>query len=287
MRNAALIASALLAACAPTLPASHPVRLPFRLVDGLTGAAMSTDDLLTRLRHTQLVIVGEEHPNPSHHGAQTELVELGLTIQPELALGLEMVPISRQPALDRWREDGNDAALVAALHWEQTWGYPFGLYQPALARVRQAHGPVYALNAEAQLARKIARQGLGALDDTTRANLPVLMPGPPSHRAFFNEAMAHNPHHLDDAALERYYTAQLLWDETMAQRAAEILLAPSASRLLVVLAGAGHARRDAVAERAQRRGVTSVLTVLPVTDKELAAALADHQSDVLWVIRRR
>ena len=288
MRNAAIIASALCwAACAPTLPASHPITLPHRLVDGQTGAALSTAELQARLAVAELVIVGEEHPNPHHHGAQQELVELALLAQPELALGLEMVAIPKQPVLDRWFVDGNEAELLRALDWQHSWGYPFGLYAPTLNVVRRAERPVYALNALSSLARQVARQGVASLDEATRAALPELVPGPPSHRAFFKEAMSHGGHHVDDATLERYYTAQLVWDETMAARSAQILRSPSPPRLLVVLAGAGHARRDAVAQRAQRRGVTKVVTVLPVTEKELAAALAEHQSDVLWVMRRR
>jgi len=279
-----ILGALLLTACAPTL-ATRPVSLPHRLVDGQTGAAMDPSELRARIATAQLVVVGEEHPNPHHHGAQRELVELALQLQPSLALGLEMVAVPRQPILDRWLTDGNDAALVAGLDWEHTWGFPFGLYQPMMDAVRKAHRPVYALNALSSLARKISRKGLSALDDAERASLPELVPGPESHRAFFKDAMSGHGHILDEPTLERYYTAQLLWDETMAARAAEIVKA--GTPLLVVLAGAGHARRDAVAQRAQRRGVAPTLTVLPVTEKDLPRALADHQSDVLWVIRRR
>ena len=49
--------------------------LPFAIVDGHTGRAVSTEAFWAALAGAQAVCVGEEHPNPHHHWAQLQVVE--------------------------------------------------------------------------------------------------------------------------------------------------------------------------------------------------------------------
>jgi uncharacterized iron-regulated protein len=78
---------------------------------------------------------------------------------------------------------------------------------------------------------------------------------------------------MDDAMLERFYTAQVVWDETMAEAVAETLTAPGAPRRIVVLAGDMHVREGlGIPDRAARRGATPYRIVLPVAaDEDLRA----------------
>ncbi|MEL7237978.1 MAG: ChaN family lipoprotein [Planctomycetota bacterium] len=88
---------------------------------------------------------------------------------------------------------------------------------------------------------------------------------------------------------DNFYTAQLLWDETMAQRVAEVMNAPDAPKTMVVLAGSGHIRYGfGIPQRAARRGAEPYQTVLPVLldhlDVPLANLAADNIADYLWVM---
>lgn len=102
------------------------------------------------------------------------------------------------------------------------------------------------------------------------------------------EAFAQHPHgKFDEAKFERFYAAQLVWDETMAQHVAEALKAPGAPARIVVVAGEGHTRSFAIPDRAARRGASPYLTVLPVFDEDEADARRDRVADVLWVLKTR
>jgi uncharacterized iron-regulated protein len=92
----------------------------------------------------------------------------------------------------------------------------------------------------------------------------------------------------DRSRAERIYTAQVLWDETMADAAAA-WLGGGARRQLVILAGSGHCHESAIVRRLERRGVGEVMSVRPLIDRgdgELPGLLARPQNDFLFVMTR-
>jgi len=79
-----------------------------------------------------------------------------------------------------------------------------------------------------------------------------------------------NPHHdaphqgMGNAA-ERYYTAQVIWDETMAESAAAWL--SDETRQIMVIAGNGHCHQSAIPSRVKRRKPeATTLSILLQTD---------------------
>ena len=81
-----------------------------------------------------------------------------------------------------------------------------------------------------------------------------------THRARFDRLMANHPggSELDP---DKFYAAQVVWDETMAQNAAGWVAAHAPQRQLVVLAGSAHCRREAIPARVERRVTTRVANV--------------------------
>jgi uncharacterized iron-regulated protein len=92
------------------------------------------------------------------------------------------------------------------------------------------------------------------------------------------------------AAGERMYTAQVLWDETMADGASRWLAGsgtPAGRRQIVILAGNGHCHESAVIRRIERRGVKAAVSVRPIIDGgegEVAGLLAAPENDYLFVM---
>ena len=93
------------------------------------------------------------------------------------------------------------------------------------------------------------------------------------------------------AAAERIYTAQVLWDESMAEGATAWLKAESgagqARRQIVILAGNGHCHESAIVRRIERRGVSAAVSVRPIIDDgegNVAALLAAPENDYLFVM---
>ena len=266
--------------------AAEPIALPFHLVDGKSGAPVDDAAFGKRLGAARVVYVAEEHPNPHHHAAQLAVLERAYAIDPSVGLGLEMLPRTLQPALDAFVAGTTDeAAFLAAVDWQKTWGFPFGFYRPLLAFCRAHKLHAYALNAPRAITHTIAFDGQEALTAEQKQQLPKLEPGPSAHRELVREAFGGHPHgKFSDAKFERFYLAQLVWDETMADRAAAALAQPGAPRRLVVVAGEGHVRRFAIPDRAARRGAKPYLTIVPLFASDADDAQKDNVADLLWVL---
>jgi uncharacterized iron-regulated protein len=237
-----------------------------RIEDLEEGREVSFARMMTDLSSVRVVYVGEEHDDPVHHSAQLEILEALHDHDPSLALGVEMVQRPFQSALDAWvAGEGDEAALLEGIEWEERWGFDFALYRPLFDACRQRHIPMVALNAEKELTRAVARNGLDALDDEERARLPELDLSVSAHRDMIREALSGHPHMTPDF-FERMYAAQVVWDETMAERVASVLESPEAPQRMMVIAGSFHVRGGlGIPERAARRGATPYRIVSPVS----------------------
>ncbi|HZS38170.1 MAG TPA: ChaN family lipoprotein [Polyangia bacterium] len=266
--------------------AEEPIPLPHVVVDSSTGNPLDELELADRLRAARAIYVGEEHPNPHHHAVELEVLERAYAADPSLALGLEMLPRTMQAPLDNFVSGALDEdAFLAAVDWKKTWGYPWGFYRPLLVFCREHRLRAWALNAPRSLAHAVAQRGLDGLTPDEKRALPELVPGPEAHREFVREAFGAHPHgKFSGDQFERFYAAQLVWDETMADGVASALAAPDAPRRMVVVAGEGHVRRFAVPQRAARRGVAPFVTILPALDEDRADALKERAADLLWVL---
>ena len=95
-------------------------------------------------------------------------------------------------------------------------------------------------------------------------------------------------HEVNNAALERFYAAQVIWDETMAETVASTLDAHPELERMIVLAGAMHVTPAAIPDRAARRGAAPYAILRPATEAELPELVAAAQrgapsADVLFV----
>lgn len=274
--------------------------LPYAIVDGRTGRAVTEAELWTALGATRAVCVGEEHPNPHHHWAQLTIV--GAAVEKlagkKLALGMEMVQSPFQGVLDDWSARKIDeAALLSRTGWADRWGYDFALYRPILERARTGGMTLVALNAPRELVKAVARKGVGGLSPDEHARLPPLVLDDAQHRAWFDGVMAsmeaahgHGPSDAEAGPStgpdpENIYAAQVVWDESMAENARRWLGAGGDT--IVIIAGNGHCHDSAIVRRLARRGGGPVVSIRPIIDDgdgNVAAALAEGQNDYLFVM---
>jgi len=263
---------------------------PERLVDTRTGEEVSLDELRALLMEARVIYVGEQHDSARSHAMELLLMRILVSRDSHTAVGMEMFQTPFQGALDDW-VDGqlDEEALRRETEWDTRWGHDFSMYRPILERVRSRRIRLFALNAPRELTRSIAANGLAGLDDETRASLPEMDMGDQAHHDMVIEAMREHEG-VDDAALERMYQAQVLWDETMASRVAEIMNGEDAPSHLLVMAGEMHVRRGlGIPFRAARRGITSALTIISVEDEdqfdeELEAPEGEKAADLLWLV---
>lgn len=264
---------------APT-PAGSPERsqAPLQLRDGRTGAPLSAPEFTERLRLAQVVYAGERHNSRASHAAQLRVLEQVYALDPAVAVGIEMLPRTLQPQLDSYLDGRFDTAdFLAAVDWDHTWGFDFALYQPLFEFCKRHGLPMYALNAPRDLAKAVRQRGVIGLTASERSDLPsgYPWPAPEAHRIAIQHVFARHSFGDEDkrtpeerrTAFDRFYAAQLVWDESMAQGVVEILGRPHPPKRIVVLAGSGHVGRFAIPARAARRGIKAGLSIGPVDEK--------------------
>ena len=261
--------------------------------DGATGRALTFDDVLVRARASTVVIVGEQHDQASHHELERRVVASLAQSQPQLVVGLEMLTWNLQAPLGRYNEGDIDAdALAAAVDWPHAWGFPFDLYKPIFVDGHRAGARFLALNAPRDLVRAVRRKGVDGLAPDELRALPDLDLGDAQHRAWFKGIFAADGHPVSDSDVDSFYVAQVVWDESMADRTARAL--ESGAKQVVVIAGIGHvARGRGIPERVERRrpGAT-VLSIVPLSEvdaetvtSKLRAAVVDGEADVIAIPR--
>lgn len=234
------------------------------------GRKVGFDVLFTGTAKSALVCVGEQHDDRAHHRVQTEmlsrLAEQSDARDVKLALGMEMFRRHMQPALDAFYDGEIDAPELARVtHWDDEWGFDFGMYEPMLTLARARRVRIIGLNAPRALTRAVSRAGLAGLPEPVRESLPELVLDDAEHRKFFWAIMGfdggggHGHGHAMNP--ERFYAAQVIWDETMAEGASAWLSDPQPRQIMVV-AGNGHCHESAVPRRVARRQRREALSVL-------------------------
>jgi uncharacterized iron-regulated protein len=276
----------------------HPAPLSFSgdgafaFVDGHTGAALSVDDVVARVRAHRVVMVGEQHDQATHHEAQRRIIEMVGSGGPGVVVGLEMLTWDKQDALDRFNHGDVDVdGLADAVDWKKAWGFDFGLYAPLFATGKAAGARFVALNAPRALVRAVREKGVDGLPVDERARVPELDLGDALHRTWFEGIFSSSGHSMKPAELDGFYRAQVVWDESMADRAVRAV--KDGARQVVVIAGAGHvALGRGVPQRIERRlPGEAVLTFVPLqasaddVDAVIGKAIADGEADVLVVPR--
>jgi uncharacterized iron-regulated protein len=252
-----------LAACAaPVAPVADGLARPGAIFDATARRFVSEDEALARLAAARFVILGERHDHPEHHALQARLVRGLAAAGPPRALAFEMLPVDVADALAAAQaEPGADAERVRrAVAWDASGWPEFALYAPVFEAGLAAGWPLAAADLSRAALAALREGGLEALDPALRAELRLDAPSPePLRAAQAADIQAGHCGHLPERALPRMVDTQLARDAQLA-RALEAAATPAGA---VLVAGAGHARRDAgvpfwLARRAPGARVASV-----------------------------
>lgn len=233
--------------------------------------------LAARLAQKRVVMIGEVHDRYDHHLNQLELICRLHRRHPDLAIGLEFFQQPFQDPLDAYLERHIDTReMLIKTEYYNRWQFDYRLYAPILEFAREQGIPVVALNAPQEISSKVAREGISALSDAERAQLPAQLDhnNLPGYRKRLRAVFEQHPE-IQHMSFDKFVEAQLLWDETMAERAARYLKAHP-QRFLVVLAGDGHVIRSGIPARFARISGVEPVTVLQGQSKEIAPEDGDY-----------
>ncbi|MEA2119716.1 ChaN family lipoprotein [Halovibrio sp. HP20-50] len=245
--------------------------------------SLTNAELLPTAAQQQVVLLGEQHDDITHHRWQLHTLAGLHALRDEMVIGLEMLPRSAQPALDAWIAGGIDTdTLLAETRWEEVWGFEVSLYMPILEFARMAQIPLIALNIDPALRQRLVNEGWDSVSTEERHGISPPQPASEGYQARLAEVF--NQHAMGSAsdALERFVQAQLAWDVAMAQRLAE---ATQGGALAVGLMGLGHvAYNEGVAYQLDALGINDTLSLLPWQRRH--CELPDSTlADALYILR--
>jgi len=224
----------------------------FRLPE---GDLISFAELLENLEGTIVIFVGESHDQGTQHQNQLRILQGLQERGREVAVAMEMFERSQQPILDRWSQGLlTEEAFLKDVDWENTWGFDYSLYKGILDEVKGRRLKLLGLNVSRDLVRKVAEKGISGLSPEDRQKLPEMDLSDPYHRAYINRIYTgHRGGSAKD--FERFYEAQCLWDEGMAEALSDFLRSPEGKgKTVVVFAGNGHVVFDfGIPQRFYRR----------------------------------
>jgi uncharacterized iron-regulated protein len=254
---------------AATQPLSETTVLDLAAVRNLAG-------IVPRLAEKRVVFVGETHDQYAHHLAQLEIIRRLREQDPHLAIGMEAFQQPFQQVLDDYIAGNlSESELLRDSEYFRRWGQDYRLYAPILRYAREQGLPVIALTLPTELTDKVAREGFEALTEAQRAQLPDAIDR--SDKAYEQRLKKIFDRHPDSGrGFDVFLDVQLLWDEGMAQQAADWLTAHPDDRL-VILAGSGHlAWGSGIPQRLARRLPVDSAVVLNGWEGDLQPELADY-----------
>lgn len=246
----------MLALCAPFAWAqaiSSPVS-----VTTPTQVKLDPQTVLKQLETSKVIYLGETHDSEADHQAQLALLKALYEKNPKLAIGMEMFQRPFQPELDRYLAGtSTEEMLRESTEFDRRWGFPWKFYAPILAFAKAHQLPVIALNTPSEVTRKVARQGLNSLTTEEKRDIPPIAEirlAPDRYRDRLRNIFDSFHHGKgNNRGFERFFQAQVLWDETMADAISQFLQ-NNPDRQIIVLAGQGHVMYgDGIPNRVARR----------------------------------
>ncbi len=238
--------------------------------------ARDLDYVVSKVSTARVVYVGELHDDYSNHMTQLGIIRRLHAIHPDIAIGMEQFQQPFQKVLDQYISgELDEQELIRQSEWMERWKFDYRLYRPILSYAREQRIPVIALNVSSEIVSKVSKSGIEGLSDDDRKKVPEQIDY--SDKAYSERLRKiYDKHaHKGNQSFERFVQVQLLWDESMAKRAAEYMAANPKTQL-VVLAGVGHLMYGSgIPQRVSRRVKSKMAIILPGGDYEPLEGVGD------------
>jgi uncharacterized iron-regulated protein len=240
----------------------HP--LVGKVWDVSANTTISEATLNARLAGSRFVILGERHDNPDHHVLQAKLVRALVEAGRHPAVGFEMLSTDDTAAVARYlaRSPKDAAGLGDAVNWRRTGWPEWRFYQPIAQAALDGSLPIVATNLSRPATDAVRRNGLPGLGPALTTQLRLAEPSPETRTAMALEIREAHCGQVAEDMIARMVDIQWARDARMAASLARGGQRDGA----VLIAGAGHARRDRgvpvhLARQAPGAGIASVAFV--------------------------
>jgi uncharacterized iron-regulated protein len=225
-------------------PLGHDHPLVGRIWDVRAGEFIDSATLVDRLRRGQFVLLGEKHDNPDHHRLQAWLLGALIAAGRRPAVGFEMFTVDDAPAIAHQLaiQPTDAAGLAEVLNWQRSGWPDWAMYRPIAEAALRAKLPIIATNLAPAVARSLGHSGAAALDAAFATRHGLNRPLPTEMQAAMAEEIREA--HCGYASDETQVNAMLLVQRARDAQMAESLVAAGWQDGAILIAGAGHVRRD-------------------------------------------
>jgi len=219
-----------LGACASTGP---------RIVATGTDTVASVGEVADAVVGADVVVLGELHQTPDVHQTHHALLRALYHRRPNMVIAMEMFERDVQIVLLQYLNGLIDEDEFRAK--ARPWPFYTRDYRPVIEFAKDKQLMVLAANAPRPLARKAAKEGLDTVLGDKNLARSVTAPQD-DYWEWFQETMASHAGMFGPGGMERYYAAQCLKDDTMAEAIADHLNGFEADNrpLAVLICGRGH-----------------------------------------------
>lgn len=236
---------------------------PFLIPKGLSEPQRQTEyshqDILAELAQADIIYLAETHDSPQDGRAKLEIIQGLQQFNGKRAIALEIFQRPFQPYLTQYLAgELTETELQEKTEYQERWGFDWELYAP-IVRFAQTHQlPLLALNTPTEISRKVAREGLESLTAAEQRYIPPLSEIRTDNQAYRQILQnIYNQHaregHGNSDGFERFFSVQVLWDETMAHAIAQFWKT-SPDYQIIVIAGKGHIQYGyGIPSRVERR----------------------------------
>lgn len=270
---------------------------PQRVYDAAAKRFSDFEAMLAELARADVIFVGEQHDDPATHRLESALLEGLVRRRANITVAMEMFERDVQKSLDDYltQRISEQELLKTARPWPR---YATD-YRPLVEFARARGGRVLASNVPRRLAAQVSKQGLDVIntaseidrkfmsaqyqcpmDDYFQRFKEVMKNGHPgAHGKPLDQGAGQKAEDEQRALIERFYYAQCIKDETMAESIAnEIATVKSApdKPIVVHFNGAFHSdyRLGAAARTVRRlpQATIKVISIVPVENLDTIKA---------------
>lgn len=235
--------------------------------------AITLDEIVNKVFDKPIIYVGERHTNYEDHKVQLDVIMKLYDRGRRFAIGMEMFQKPFQNAIDSYIAGNmSEKEFLKAIQYFKRWGFDYNLYREIIEFAKAKNIPVVALNLTSEIVKKVSREGIDALTDVERGEIPEEMDMSDEDYKKRLRKIFEQHGKNESKEFDYFYQAQILWDETMAH-SIDAFLKKKPDYQIVVLAGLGHIiYGSGIPKRVYKLNAKEYATLVPSTgtlDKDL------------------
>lgn len=173
-----------------------------------TGTIIPFAKMIQEMKGVPLVYIGETHNSLPMHDLQFKIIQALYEQDRNIAIGLEMLPVTSQDVLNKWSLGIlSEEEFIREGQWYVNWNFNFGFSKRIFDFAKANKIPMFGLNAPRELVTKIRMSGWEALKDEEKAIIPKPDLTHPEHRQLIRTIFesAEIPHQMKGAGLDMMF----------------------------------------------------------------------------------